>query len=493
MGRPDDLRAAEGPSRSARTPAASGTRRTRRRARPARRARAPRRSRRRASRAPPRSRPRRRRARPRPCASHCQTCEREISDVAASSIRLKIATAPEPCSQAARYWIPTETLLCRPSIVISPGVEATSSRSAAVESTSSRCRSTWFGRSPRTRSKISIATGTRSGCATQVPSKPWPASRSLSSRTFASAAAFTSAIAAGGDEGGHAAHRVRAARVAGLDEQLRVGAHERDGHRHGRAVGEHELLPVPELLDHAEDVVPAARVQAGRVLAQLVEDLVHLERGEDRLDQDGRLDRPLRHAEPLLRPDEDVVPEPRLQVRLELRQVEPRAAAVVVAEEVEAEVEQARRHRRAVDLEVPLLQVPAARPHEQGRRLLVQAVLLLAGVELDRAVERVRQVDLALDAVLPGRRVRVLEVGHEHLRARVERVDHHLPVDRAGDLDAAVLQLGRDRRDAPVALADLLRLGEEVGQLAVAQPLRPLVPRVEQLAAPRAEPAARAR
>ena len=35
----------------------------------------------------------------------------------------------------------------------------------------------------------------------------------------------------------------------------------------------------------------------------------------------------------------------------------------------------------------------------------------------------------------------------------------------------------------------LLRLGEEVGQLAVAQPLRPLVPRVEQLAPPRAEPA----
>ena len=36
-------------------------------------------------------------------------------------------------------------------------------------------------------------------------------------------------------------------------------------------------------------------------------------------------------------------------------------------------------------------------------------------------------------------------------------------------------------------------LGEEVGQLAVAQPLRPLVPRREQLAPPRAEPAARAR
>ena len=97
-----------------RRPAASGTRRTRRRARPARTARAPRRSPRRAFR-PPRRWPARRRSRDTlPWCSHCQTWEREISEVAASSIRLKIATAPEPRSHAARYWIPTETSLCRP-------------------------------------------------------------------------------------------------------------------------------------------------------------------------------------------------------------------------------------------------------------------------------------------------------------------------------------------------------------------------------------------
>ncbi len=53
--------------------------------------------------------------------------------------------------------------------------------------------------------------------------------------------------------------------------------------------------------------------------------------------------------------------------------------------------------------------------------------------------------DVALDLVLPGRRVRVLEVGHEALGARVERVDDQLAVGRAGDLDAAVL---RSRRAA---------------------------------------------
>ena len=84
-----------------------------------------------------------------------------------------------------------------------------------------------------------------------------------------------------------------------------------------------------ELLDHAEDVVPAARIQARRVLAQLVEDLVHLERGQDRLDQDGRADRPARDAERVLRMQEDVVPEPCLEVALELGQVEVGARAAL--------------------------------------------------------------------------------------------------------------------------------------------------------------------
>jgi hypothetical protein len=111
---------------------------------------------------------------------------------------------------------------------------------------------------------------------------------------------------------------------------------------------------------------------------------------------------------------------------------------------------------------VALHQVPAARPDEQRRDPFVQRVLLLARIQGDRALERVGEVDLAGEAVLPGGRVRVLEVGHEHLRAGVERVDDHLPVDGAGDLDSPVLQLGRHRRDAPVALAQVARLGEKV-------------------------------
>ena len=55
--------------------------------------------------------------------------------------------------------------------------------------TSWRWRAIWFGSGIR-RSKISLAIGTRPGCATQVPSWPSLASRSLSARTLASAASL---------------------------------------------------------------------------------------------------------------------------------------------------------------------------------------------------------------------------------------------------------------------------------------------------------------
>ena len=143
--------------------------------------------------------------------------------------------------------------------------------------------------------------------------------------------------------------------------------------------GSTALRVVAELLDGAEDVVPAAGVQPGRVLAQLVEDLLHLEGGEDGLDQHRGADGAARDAERVLRGAEDVVPEPRLEVALELGQVEVGAAAARqqlagVVEEVEAEVEEARRDRLAVEPEVLLDQVPAARPHEERRDAVAQAV-----------------------------------------------------------------------------------------------------------------------
>ena len=100
---------------------------------------------------------------------------------------------------------------------------------------------------------------------------------------------------------GHSAHRMNPAAMAGLDQQLDIRFQEMLVHGHVRAVRQHEIRAVPELLDEAEDVVPAAAVQPRRMVAQFVQDLVHLERGENRLDQHGGADGALRNAEFILR------------------------------------------------------------------------------------------------------------------------------------------------------------------------------------------------
>src|SRR5215212_5083964 len=100
----------------------------------------------------------------------------------------------------------------------------------------------------------------------------------------------------------------------------------------------------PEFLDEREDVIPASAVETRAVIAQLPENLVHLERGEDRFDEHRRADGAVRNAELLLRADEDVVPEARLEVRLHLRQIKVRAGAARelfgrVVKKEEAEIE----------------------------------------------------------------------------------------------------------------------------------------------------------
>ncbi len=279
----------------------------------------------------------------------------------------------------------------------------------------------------------------------------------------------------GRDERRHAADRVRAPPVAGADQEFGVRAHERSGHRHRVAVREHELGPGgTEVLDQGEQIVPAARVQPRGVLAEFVEDLVHLERRRDRLDQDGGPDRAARDAEVVLREDEHVVPETRLQMRLRLREVEVRALAEVeqparVVEEVQPEVDERPRDPGPVLPvgQMAFVQVPAARAHDRRGQLGVgaQDVRLAAAVvgEVDGATVGVDQIELAQDHVLPGGRGGVLEVGEPDAGTGVERVDGHLPVGGAGDLDPAVLQGGRRGGHPPgVVRADRGRLGEEV-------------------------------
>ena len=192
-------------------------------------------------------------------------------------------------------------------------------------------------------------------------------------------------VAAARDERGHPADRERATPVAGADQKLGVGPHERRGHGHRGPVRQHELpAAVAEVLDHREQVVPAARVQARGVLVQLEEDLLHLHGRRHRLDQDGCPHGPDRQPERLLGSSEHVVPQPRLEVALRLRQVEVRPAAAAgelggVVEHVEPEVDECADQGSPVDLQVPLVEVPAAGPgHDHGQLAVGREAVVLA-------------------------------------------------------------------------------------------------------------------
>ena len=202
----------------------------------------------------------------------------------------------------------------------------------------------------------------------------------------------------------------------------------------------------------------------------------------------------------ILREAEDVVPEPRLEVALELREVEVRPRPAL-EQPLRVAVRGRRRSRRAWPRRAcrrPRRGAPAGASRAGGRgarrpRRSASSSSRPCSSEIVRSIAS-REVLLAADDVLPRRRVRVLEVGHEDPRARVERVDDHLAVARgAGDLDAAVLEIGRNGRDAPVAFANLARRLEEVRKLARVDPLLPLGAREEQLLAPPARTRAGAR
>ena len=212
------------------------------------------------------------------------------------------------------------------------------------------------------------------------------------------------------------------------------------------------------------------------MVAQFIEDFIHLEGREHGFDEDSALDRAQRQAQFALRHHEDVVPQPRFKVAFHFRQIEVRAGVardgfLGVMEYVECKVEDRSGDRFAVDMHVLFQQMPAARTHHQRRRLRIEQVLLAFGtLEGYRTPYRVAKIDLAFNHVAPGRRVGVLEIGHEHVGAAVQRIDHHLAVGGAGNFDAAILQVGRDRADAPFALADAAGLGQEIGQLTAIEP-----------------------
>ena len=98
-------------------------------------------------------------------------------------------------------------------------------------------------------------------------------------------------------------------------------------------------------------------------------------------------------------------------------------------------------------------QVPASRPDEQRRDLVVQPVRAPSAV-VCVSVPRTASRSAAWPPTtfVERRREGVLEIGHEHVRTRVERVDHHARLGRARDLHPAALEVGRGRGYTKIGL-----------------------------------------
>ena len=180
-----------------------------------------------------------------------------------------------------------------------------------------------------------------------------------------------------------------------------------------------------------------------------------------RLDQHRGLDGAARDAERVLRGDEHVVPQPRLEMALQLRQVEVRArcrarasASCVVGRRT------APKSNSAPDTGSPSTRTCfSGRCQPRGRTMQRRGAL---GEPVDAcrsSGRRSRCCAARRRRGSPGRSTMLSQVGAQEssksamktLAPRVERVDDHLAVDRAGDLDAPVLQVRRHRRHAPVA------------------------------------------
>ena len=116
------------------------------------------------------------------------------------------------------------------------------------------------------------------------------------------------------------------------------------------------------------------------MIAQFVEDFVHLESGRNRFDQDRRANRSARNADLALCEIEHIVPNPRLQVAFHFGEIKIWTRAALnqlarVMKEIQTEIEQRARNRFSVDQHVLFIQMPAARPDEQHSRSLIQFVI----------------------------------------------------------------------------------------------------------------------
>ena len=174
--------------------------------------------------------------------------------------------------------------------------------------------------------------------------------------------------------------------MASVDEKVYIRSEEVACHGDLCAIRQNAVRLLTEDLNEAEDVVPAPAVQARGVIPQFVENFVHLEGAANGLDEHSGPNATARNAQVVLRKIEDVVPKPRFQIALHLRQIEVWTAAAGeqlsrIMEEVETKIEERGRDWRAVYVEVLLHQVPTSRAHKEDSRIVDQPVLFAVRID----------------------------------------------------------------------------------------------------------------
>src|SRR3984893_1690352 len=115
--------------------------------------------------------------------------------------------------------------------------------------------------------------------------------------------------------------------MASLDQQLDVRAQEMSGHGDAAAIRENCMWIIGEFLDVTENIVPASGIQARGMLPQFIEDFIHLESSQDRLNKNSGLDRSSLQSHHLLRMEKHVVPETRLEVAFHFGQIKIRTCS----------------------------------------------------------------------------------------------------------------------------------------------------------------------
>src|SRR5690606_1089054 len=219
-------------------------------------------------------------------------------------------------------------------------------------------------------------------------------------------------------------------------------------------------------------IVPTTGVQSRRVFTQLVKNLIHLECCGNRFNEYRCPDCSLRESKRIFGCRENFVPQPGFFVRFKFWQIEEWALVsfsqgCCVVEAEQPKVEKGSAYRFTSNEKVRLIEMPASWAYREHGDLMVESIFFaLRRAKCYRATYSIFQVDVSFDKISPGRRGRILKVGHVDIRTGVECIDDHFSIYGPRDLYTTILQSSRYRFYSPILFANWFGRWQKVGKLA---------------------------